>query len=332
MCHRLYPASFSGTSSSSPELKCHLPVVGTSPGCSFDIFIASSTWVLLSKWSQCCLLLSPLGSTLLPALHSSLLAGVRLPLLHHRALWHWGPLKPLPNFCPILSGFKVWLLKESPLHILLQILVWGICHSILLTSFFSLRTVSYFRSTSTGSLEGTAYGLYTDNLVCIQHRAWDIVGAGSQEMFEMSMHSRSWFFLGLAIDLWRVCQVLYLWTLPVCKNMFVYLSCVCVCTCLHEFMCTVCVQGPMETRRGHRIPLELELQAFMSCHGVSHVSFNQHTDVVIDLDFVFSCFHLGQPCYLPSTGLLAGVWLPLLRQRALWCCGALLFLIRTRTL
>lgn len=82
--------------------------------------------------------------------------------------------------------------------------------------------------------------------------------------------------------------MLYLRTLPVCKNVFVYLSCVCMCACLHEFMCTVCVQGPMETRRGHRIPLELELQAFMSCHGVSHVSFNQLTDVVIDLDFVVS--------------------------------------------
>lgn len=35
--------------------------------------------------------------------------------------------------------------------------------------------------------------------------------------------------------------------------------------CLGEFMCTMCVQMPSETRWGYPVPLEVELQTIVSC-------------------------------------------------------------------
>ena len=46
------------------------------------------------------------------------------------------------------------------------------------------------------------------------------------------------------------------------KEYFLYLYCVCAC---HNFLCTMCVKMPVETRRGHQIHWDQSCLHLVSC-------------------------------------------------------------------
>lgn len=60
----------------------------------------------------------------------------------------------------------------------------------------------------------------------------------------------------------------------------IYLCILCVCVCIHEFICTTCVQVPLDAR-GHRNFSMMVRQLVCEC---SHQHYKHHRALVMDND------------------------------------------------